>query len=412
MSSVQDRLTAAVRAAAATIPDDGAPPLRLPAGPVTGRRRWPGRALALAVPASAAVALTAIVVAVAVLHGQAIRSRTGPAQAGGGLPPRYFVALGGTGRTAQAGAFRLFASVVDGTTGKVIATVRPPGPDDTFVTVTGAADDRTFVLAVQNRQKIGPALDLLPSRLYELRIDPAGSGAHAILSPLPIPALSLPTYPLLDTIALSPDGSRLAVMDDAWPRPSVRVYDVTTGRYRGWHLPADLQHIRPPFLSPSWQADGRYLALSVRWGHPSGTECLDCVRLLDTAAAGGNLLTDSKLLIRPPALPGHSAWTSTLLAPDGNRILRSAIVQVPGVKGRYTFVSRIYDYLLAGTRVVRLTSGRDRRWDLLWASKDGQSFIVWSALENGRTQAPTALRYSGGRWTKIPLPPDTLTAAW
>jgi len=100
-----------------------------------------------------------------------------------------------------------YAVIRDTVTGATVATFQPPPPFDTFEYVTGAADDRTFVLAARN---LSNDLGLAPcglTRLFRARFNPAGRSVT--LTSLPVP--ELPATSQVDGIALSPDGTRLAV---------------------------------------------------------------------------------------------------------------------------------------------------------------------------------------------------------
>jgi hypothetical protein len=90
---------------------------------------------------------------------------------------------------------RTYAVIVDTATGAVLATIAPPKRQDTFVGVTGAADDRTFVLGVQ---KYGTAA---PTRFYLLRIH--------LLNPVPVapPVPATAVMPTGPATPASPAGS-------------------------------------------------------------------------------------------------------------------------------------------------------------------------------------------------------------
>jgi hypothetical protein len=188
MNVLEDKLRAALRETGEEIRPHSVPPLRLdqpgrrPGLPRTpGRSRWGG----WLTPLAAAAAVAAVIIA-SVVIGKAFAGRQSPATsaAPGGLP-QYYVALRFSGhstccRANQPLLPRTHAVVVDTATGKVLATIAPPNPRDTFVGVTGAADDRTFVLGVQRYGTLSP------TRFYLLRI--------LLLSPVPLASI-IPTAP-------------------------------------------------------------------------------------------------------------------------------------------------------------------------------------------------------------------------
>jgi hypothetical protein len=123
-------------------------------------------------------------------RGQAANSPPGPAGT-----PRYYLAQLSNG-TALTG----HAAVMATATGATLATVWPPKPFSTFVAITGAGDDRTFVLAAQ-RGASGPVT------LFRARYEPGRR--RVTLTALPIPAI--PQDERFNGLAVSPSGSRLAV---------------------------------------------------------------------------------------------------------------------------------------------------------------------------------------------------------
>ncbi len=148
--STEERLRAAARAAADTVAPGSAPPLRLPDDPAASPQRgsWPGRRhwVRALTPLAAAAAVAAAVIASLTL------TRGVPAPRGGGQSPARPVALHGVPRyyvTLTSTAMPSQAVIGDTATGAVVTTVKPPRPYRTFDFVSGAAGDRTFVLAAQ-----------------------------------------------------------------------------------------------------------------------------------------------------------------------------------------------------------------------------------------------------------------------
>jgi hypothetical protein len=113
--------------------------------------------------------------------------------------------------------------------------------------------------------------------------------------------------------------------------------------------------------SPSWEANGRLLALSVS----SGT-CQFCVRLLNTSSRGTTVQAASRVIARSPNLHAqNSDWNSTLIAPDGSQAVRTA-----------------------------------------------RSYIMSSLAEGDGPPFVSAARYAGGHRTAMRLPAQTITATW
>jgi hypothetical protein len=267
-------------------------------GRATGhrRRRAVVRAGAVIVAATALAAAITLVVTV-------VRPRPGPgpvaspaglllaakvatapsaSAAAQGMPPFYVVA-----DHNQPAAY-----VRDSATGRLRSTVRlPAGTDPKLTQVTVAGDDRTFVLALFSLAR--------GTRFYELRI--TASGQSAGLTPLAI--RPLPTREAADAIALTPDGTRLAVAIQTGGRDGkVEVITLATGAVRTWTttrggngLPENL----------SWDAAGRRLAFF--W---SGA----------TSAAGLWLLSGQRLL---PQTVGPDEVQFALINPGARTIVAS-----------------------------------------------------------------------------------------
>jgi hypothetical protein len=148
----------------------------LPAG-------WRSRLLSVAVIG----AMTAVVTLVALL----------PVRPAAQAQPRYYLTISQTVSQTEAAVLE---SVNGKVTGQVAipTAVRPP-----VSLVTGAADDRSFIIGVYQDSPAG-SLDL---RLFRLRITAAGRAG----SLTELPWMALPVPPEVQGIALSSDGILLAV---------------------------------------------------------------------------------------------------------------------------------------------------------------------------------------------------------
>lgn len=140
-------------------------------------------------------------------------------------------------------------------------------------------------------------------------------------------------------MALSPDGSKLAVaMDTGTPGApgllEIRVYALATGAFRTWSTNGLTDSEAPEGFtgsgvdaseSISWAADSRTLAFDVmNQNFTSG------VRLLNTTASGGDLVSDSRLAVtesdqgggRPLTSKDHVSQcvTDSIISADGSAI--------------------------------------------------------------------------------------------
>jgi hypothetical protein len=338
MSRMEDLLRAATRDSASSVAPGGIPPLdlsdvRWDEGTRTFRKGWelrwrPG----IVVPVLAAVLVVAVIALSLALPGL-LRAGGAPATPGQVTPPgvpRYYVMASGP-QEARGLLRPVDALVVDSQTGAVLATVRPPAGYASFALFGGgAASDRTFVVAAQRYWH--PAWDgyylgnsLQPITFFLLTFDPAtGHVTLRKLADLTTPTIWTVDHPAVHTpggrpvpvpvnegdvggFALSPDGTRLAVMIRGWDPDArsnlltVRVIPLVPGAAaRTWQLAGNnvttsaaiygLQDLN----SLSWSPDGRVLAASY-WASAV---------LIDTTRPSGELLASGKMITlatSPPA---------------------------------------------------------------------------------------------------------------
>jgi hypothetical protein len=309
MNTIEDRIRAAARAAAGTVPPDSVPPLRLPAGrPSRFRRGHRDSHLGVAwarrmAPLAAAVAVVAVAVAVVTIS----RSRhepvtsTGTAAPGGVTPgpplstyvrsgqvPPYYVAITSHGNPNFNPSYAVVQATVSG---KTLATIKPSVPGGTIVAVTAAADDRTFVLDEQHWVIPQNGNQSFEARtFYMFRLSSSGQPG-----PLTRLAMSIPAGQMVTGLALSPDGRKLAIAvepDNVKKDPNlqqIRLYTLATGAVRIWSGNGTIGSGPEDARSMSWTADQRTLAFD--W-IGNNTEV---VRLLNVDAPGNSLLADSRV---------------------------------------------------------------------------------------------------------------------
>ena len=446
MNTLEDRIRAAVVQTAEEIAPGSIRPLSLqdqvPSGRRTragraakaGRRgsaRWP-RAL---IPIAAAASVIAVVAASLAITGNlsegrsaaarahAVRPGTGRSQPGKILSaasraalasvPGFYVAMtpGGMGMNNR-------AQVRATATGAVLATVAAPAPYNTFSWVTAAADDRTFVVAAQEWTPIPPGSagesieqrdDDSPTKFFVLHLSSGGRTAR--LSPLPIPVQ--PGSVWVDGIALSPDGSKLAVVISSTAAPvagstGIAVYTVATGARKKWVWLGHGAVIgnQKPWGSPlSWAADGRTLAFQI----VPANGAIE-VRLLDTDAPGGTMASRlgvewkhgdvagaSGVVINggSGANPANSLRSyNTLITPDGTKI----VCVTAG-----TTVNGVTEFDAATAQVANDTY--PQATDVLWTNASGSTLIV--------SNASTVGVLTGGDFTPLPDSSDLgIMSAW
>jgi hypothetical protein len=192
-----------------------------------------------------------------------------PARAAIAGMPRYYVTVD---------HFRPVAEVRDSRTGKVLATVALPRRIDPKASqIAAAGDGRTFVLAL---------LSFPQTRFYRLRVTDGGHSARLTA----LNAAPLPPGEYADGIAVSPDGSRLAVaiQRSGGQHGAVEVVSLATGAARTWTtgrpgIPWGVSWADSRRLGFFWEDDGSALRGSGLWE-------------LDTAAPGHALLSGRRVV--------------------------------------------------------------------------------------------------------------------
>jgi hypothetical protein len=388
MNTAEDKVRMALRETGEQIRPHTVPPLRLRGGRRRDRLpRIPGRWGAWLTPLAAAAAVAAMVAASLAISttfrghtrstGQATAARwhgspAGPRSALGKVPP-YFVAL--SGPTRSEGDYR--AVVRSTVTGRTLATVTPPRPYRVFTWVSGAADDRTFVLAAQRYWYIAsgdagvPAEkrdNTTPTVFFKLTFAPATHAAT--LTRLSVPG---PIH-FLYGMAVSPDGTKLALDLNL---KSIRVVTLATGTVRSWpwHGSGHIGNWKPMGQVLSWSGDGRYLEFQHWGGHLDETMH---IRMLDTTAPGTSLATTRDIVGFPYSGGGTLATMNTLLTPDGTKIVAATNFYPPHHTGPAGYV-QITEYSASTGKPLfhedRFSASIGWQ-DVLWSSPDGSALVI------------------------------------
>jgi hypothetical protein len=332
MTPLQDKLRAALRETADEIPPEP-PPLRL--NPT--RRTQNGMGLAWrawAAPLAAAALVAAVVAASVTLAHDAPKPQPSSSPNADAGPPPYYVAL--TTQKPNSDIYDLGATAAEirsTRTGAVLAKVIPPRPYVSFTGVTGAADDRTFVLSAEGANELPSNMSALQyskeypngyypaQRFFLLRIDP-GAPPGARMSLTALPARYTPANAAIHDMALSPDGTTLAAdVGGELFNDSLYTFNLAAGTERSWNsrscprcFPSSggLGYGGVNVDALSWTGDSHHVAFV--WG---GT-----VRLLDTRAPGSDLVTDSKPVAHwSPSKTVMGMWRGAIITPDGRTVL-------------------------------------------------------------------------------------------
>jgi hypothetical protein len=340
--SLEDRLRRDLQEIAERIDAGSVRQLRVPE-----RRRAPGMVRWLA-PVTAMAAVVGVIAGVhlAAAPGQPPALPGTGAEPAGSMPPYYVTVF--QAYTGPQQTITTTAVVHDSATGASLATVGVPTLSSdqgvTTPTVTAAAGDRTFVItetdtSVPSGQaadgNVPPAEVRNVARFYLLRV--AAGGRSAELSQLP---LSLPESLSVDEVALSPDGSMLALAlqdcssgSGACLYNAIRVVGLATGATTDWTTDqpdAAVQDL-------SWAGDD-YLAFGLEGGNGA-----ESYRLLNLTSPGRNLLAASAIPSPAPVAADGNYTPPALITPDGQALITTAVQNIPGANGRYTVVLSIVE---------------------------------------------------------------------
>jgi hypothetical protein len=290
--------------------------------------------------------------------------------------------------------------------------VKPPRPYGTFNFVSGAADDRTFILAAQRWWPIASGTRGLPAEhrdnttpvvFFRLRFDPASRTARltALHVEPKIPASSL------NGMAVSPDGSRLALAVDP---AQIYVVTLATGSARGWiwgppSAGTWVGNDKPSGQPVSWTADGKTLAF------PLTTESggITFVMMLNFSSPGSSLRSARRgITFEGLGHPKTGPIGNALITPDGTRIVT--------VTQRAQFASaRITEFSARTGRAVNPPPAGTAAltpWDVLWTNSSGRTLIV-AGVRTGPSAAAVTGILRDGRFTPLPGAPSvTSNAAW
>ncbi len=318
------------------------------------------------------------------------------------------------------------AIVGDSRTGKVLATVKTPAHSG-FAGVTGAADDRTFVIDATSATEPTKPNHGTPAHAHVVPAPHrAGTQHPAELTKLPI---ALPDSSAgVVGLALSPDAGTLAVLSEPGQGSpaggsgqgtggpfTLRTFSLVTGKpLRTWTAPAGKISITVPGGSDNeagltWTADGRTLAFMFPPSAWPGYE-----RTLNVTGKGTSLLADSQSVLAIPSPGKQDNCLSLLLASDGRTIVCGT--ETTGTHGCSQQEPQFSLYSAATgklTRVLYRYQGTcfSGEADVAWAGAGGTAIGVIAAERIVGTRATTDWEVgvlAAGKFTPlhVPMPTD------
>jgi len=328
VTRTEERLICALESVAATV--EPSAPLTAPAPARLARRRR----VRLAAVTAAGAAIAVIVALIAVNSPRPVSRPIMTAAFIGGSEPRvpaFFVDAGSTG--LYDGRLR----VISLATGKVTATERAPG---------GAARDITF-LAEQAQTGnfvagfIGPG-SARGLSLYRFRVTATGQ-----ITPLiRIGRILTGQQPTgVAALALSPDGSHLALALTAGTRPRIILLSLRTGARQAWTGSQPGHGAQTQVLLGVWNRSGPVFAARTCQPYPHPNDCSWAVRRLVTVHGG---LRAGPVLLRQPGT--GTQILPLAISPDGASVVevrsatapysRQSLVRVSLATGRSTVLHR------------------------------------------------------------------------
>jgi len=451
-TALASETAAAMRELASVVSD--APPLRLAPRlrTIPSRRRVRRRLAAWMTPLAAAAAVIMLAITLVALRGSSnapVVPAAKPAPASDSVPAYYAALVQKPGNAANPDQVQVRETL----TGKLVATVNP-ATGATFAGITGAADDRTFVVdtqpgAIQSPNSNPSQQSVRPRTWYLLRLSP-GSARPASLTRLRIPPT--PAGAAVMGIALSPDGTKLAAafQTPGWgisPTGSMtlRVYSVRTGAVlRSWTAPYGKdRYLVPPAagfaddnLSLAWTGDGTALAFGqltlapglVNDGALPPQNALTSEAILElpyTTPSGANLLSARVAFTFPGGAQhaaaglncGEAATTDLVFTADGQLLCAgTGMVRDPGsisagncASGTpwYQFGLLKYPTSGAARTVAKYAANCAGQSALLplWTSPSGSTQLGLLSLQDSVTKTSLTFGFfRDGKFSAVPTP--------
>jgi hypothetical protein len=363
------------------------------------------RVMRLAAPLTAGLAVVGLAVGLTLAGQSSVRRpATGaPADAAKGMPSIY-VTLSQQSHLSP----HILAEVHSSLTGRVLSRMSVGLLGD-GVGITADHNDRDFVIDATTSGR-HPVVGL-----FLLRV--SANGHSTEVTRLPIDLTTPTSQNVVDGIAVSPDGTKLAValqipvkgkaLD---PRGQIVVYSLTGGATQRWTAPADSGL---PW-NPAWTGGNRQLTF-VWQDHLKGSVWFftgrSQVRVLDTAASGRRLLASKVIAMgggnlgfiqAAAAGPGESPIIAALFTvpsgPTGTAIVR--LVSLSATTGAITHVFARHAIAYSG----RMQEGKAvASCQVVGTDGTGQHTLAY---------CPNFGRIDSGVFTPLPHNSGAFDAAW
>jgi serine/threonine protein kinase len=318
---------------------------------------------------------------------------TGLTYAEGGRVPPYYVWITANGNP---NTHPLYASVRLTATGAVLGTVNATAPDSTIAAVTGAADDRTFVLDEQPRATGNANQSWEPRTFYLLSL--GADGAPSSVTPLPI---TEPSGSFVTGFALSADGTELAVAvqpNSVKSEPDLtqlKLYSIATGAVlRTWNGNGTIGFGGDDPEALTWTSDKQTLAFV--W-EGAGTDPQQGEWLLNAGLGGSDLLGDSREALGWSNTSSYGSAEDLIISPDGSVVICGSVNDSSSAPE-----SGFYEFATASGNLVRTVAhwAANGSIDVLWSNAAG-SVLVGEASTAANSSDQVGMITAG---TFTPLP--------
>ncbi len=306
--------------------------------------------------------------------------------------PAYYVAVDFGPAIHDDQAITMTAVVRGSATGALLGRLALPSLNASSAgpVITAAGDDRHFVIAL-------PTWPSGETRFYLLTLD--SSGRVASLAALPIHPL--PAREIVGGIALTPDGTQLAVAAHLpWPSShyrghpptaEIRAVNLVTGSVRTWTTHQAIPSDGGP-SEPSWAEGGRLLGFM--WNEHDGVPGHG-LYLLKTAAPGTNLMAARRLF------QGVGLALDGYLTANGQTVIADMKAPDPASASFEDGYPSIAEYSARTGRLLRALYGPPRTattesYDVVSVDPSGKYLLVtapkFGRLVNG-TFTPLAFKH-------------------
>ena len=249
------------------------------------------------------------------------------------------------------------------------------------------------------------------ARFFLLHLDLAARTAAARIRLQALPASYIPAGSMVQSLALSADGTTLAAIIGPLVGNSMYVFHLAAGTEHIWSY-SPCSRCSPGAIDGgsgsgllSLTADGKTLAFVFNGrGATEGQ-----VRLLDTDAPGPNLVADSKVAVNGPFGP-YPYWEQAIITADGRsimavrllvsggRITRQQLVRFSAATGQ---LDAVRNQLPTGTQ----SDGASEQ--IQWSDRSGNELLI-----SGTQHGAGAEILRGDHATPIPWPSHIFAAAW